>query len=89
MVEVFSAGWDRRNVYEDAKHSPAISVEYLEPVDGNFAVTWLEMSRKLPDGMRKLCCFDVLDLILIHFSSRRMSFSMSRTECLCKCHGDV
>uniref|UniRef100_A0A336KH36 CSON011022 protein n=1 Tax=Culicoides sonorensis TaxID=179676 RepID=A0A336KH36_CULSO len=51
VVEVFSAGWNRRNIYEDNKFSPVISVEYLEPVDGNFAVTWLEMQRRLPEGM--------------------------------------
>lgn len=53
MVEVFSAGWNRRNIYEESKYSPVISVEYLEPVDGNYAVTWLEMQRRLPEGMRK------------------------------------
>lgn len=53
VVEVFSAGWNRRNIYEESKYSPVISVEYLEPVDGNYAVTWLEMQRRLPEGMRK------------------------------------
>lgn len=53
VVEVFSAGWDRRNFYEEAKYSPVICVEYLEPADGNFAITWLEMSRRLPEGLSK------------------------------------
>lgn len=53
VVEVFSAGWDRKNVYEHVNVSPVICVEYLEPVDGSFAITWLELTRKLPDVLRE------------------------------------
>lgn len=86
VVEVFSAGWNRRNIYEESKYSPVISVEYLEPVDGNYAVTWLEMQRRLPEGMRKY-------IFVKHktdfykkrfFSTGRVPVPMSRTKCLCQ-----
>lgn len=47
IVEVFSAGWNKRFDFEAIEYSQVISVEYLEPEDGNFIFSWLELS-KLP-----------------------------------------
>jgi hypothetical protein len=46
IVEVFSAGWNQKNIFEGPEMSKVISVEYVNPEEGDFAFTWLELTKK-------------------------------------------
>lgn len=45
IVEVFSSGWNRKIDYQMVESSKVISVEFLEPEEGEFSFTWLELSK--------------------------------------------
>lgn len=50
LVEVFSAGWHHKSIFQRHESSPALSVEFLPDIyDFNeYLVTWLELSRRPP-----------------------------------------
>lgn len=50
LVEVFSAGWHHKSIFQRHEASPALSVEFLPDIyDFNeYFVTWLELSRRPP-----------------------------------------
>lgn len=50
MVEVFSAGWNRKIDYQISEPPQVLSVEFLEPEDGEFSFSWLELSKMPPQG---------------------------------------
>lgn len=50
IVEVFSAGWHHKSIFQRHEASPALSVEFLPDIyDYNeYTLTWLELSRRPP-----------------------------------------
>ncbi|XP_058457818.1 uncharacterized protein LOC131434755 isoform X2 [Malaya genurostris] len=46
VVEVFSAGWNRKHPNFGAEPSKAISVEFLQPENGPYSFSWLELSKR-------------------------------------------
>ncbi|CAG9804070.1 unnamed protein product [Chironomus riparius] len=50
VVEVFSAGWHHKSIFQRHEASPALSVEFLTDIyDYNeYTLTWLELSRRPP-----------------------------------------
>jgi hypothetical protein len=50
LVEVFSAGWHPKSVFQRHEASPVLSIEFLPDIyDYNeYLVTWLELSRRPP-----------------------------------------
>lgn len=58
VVEVFSAGWHHKSIFQRHEASPALSVEFLTDIyDYNeYTLTWLELSRRPPraEGIGKL-----------------------------------
>uniref|UniRef100_A0A1B0CN39 CUB domain-containing protein n=1 Tax=Lutzomyia longipalpis TaxID=7200 RepID=A0A1B0CN39_LUTLO len=50
-IEVFSSGWNRDFSYLATDPPRVVSVEFLEAEDGDFAFSWLEMSKRPPQGL--------------------------------------
>ncbi|XP_059613973.1 uncharacterized protein LOC132260076 [Phlebotomus argentipes] len=50
-VEIFSSGWNRDFGYLATDPPRAVSVEFLEAEDGDFSFSWLEMSKRPPQGL--------------------------------------
>lgn len=56
VVEMFSAGWQQRQQFEQPLRSRAISVEFINPDHDDYVFAWLEMEprrslvRAEPDG---------------------------------------
>lgn len=50
IVEVFSAGWYEKSIFQRHEASPVLSVEFLPDIfDYNtYSITWLELSRRPP-----------------------------------------
>lgn len=50
LVEVFSAGWHHKTIFQRHEASPVLSVEFLPDIyDYNeYLLTWLELSRRPP-----------------------------------------
>lgn len=50
MVEVFSAGWHQKSIFQRHEASPALSVEFLPDINdyNEYSITWLELSRRPP-----------------------------------------
>lgn len=63
IVEVFSAGWHQKSIFQRHEASPALSVEFLPDIfDYNsYSLTWLELSRRPPvaEGIGE-CCVESL-----------------------------
>ncbi|XP_055630213.1 uncharacterized protein LOC129771009 isoform X2 [Toxorhynchites rutilus septentrionalis] len=51
VVEVFSAGWTQHQPYFESEPSRVISVEFLQPDDGTYSFSWLELTRRPPPGL--------------------------------------
>lgn len=58
IVEVFSAGWNRKIDYETVEPSQVISVEFLEPQSGEYTFTWLELSKMPPPSLLGMLFYD-------------------------------
>lgn len=50
-MEIFSSGWNRDFGYLATDPPRVVSVEFLEAEDGDFSFSWLEMSRRPPQGL--------------------------------------
>lgn len=50
LVEVFSAGWQQKSIFQRIEYSPALSVEFQADIyDFNqYILTWLELGRRPP-----------------------------------------
>jgi hypothetical protein len=50
LVEVFSAGWYQKSIFQRHEVSPALSIEFLPDINdyNEYTVTWLELSRRPP-----------------------------------------
>lgn len=50
LVEVFSAGWHQKSIFQRIEYSAALSIEFLPDVyDINeYVMTWLELARRPP-----------------------------------------
>ncbi|XP_035794280.1 uncharacterized protein LOC118467651 isoform X1 [Anopheles albimanus] len=46
VVEVFSAGWSRKHPFFGAEASRVVSIEFLNPEDGSYAFSWLELTKR-------------------------------------------
>lgn len=46
VVEVFSAGWTRKHPFFGAEASRVVSIEFLNPEDGSYAFSWLELTKR-------------------------------------------
>ncbi|XP_052859858.1 uncharacterized protein LOC128267111 [Anopheles cruzii] len=46
VVEVFSAGWGRKHPFFGPETSRVVSVEFLNPEDGQYAFSWLELTKR-------------------------------------------
>lgn len=57
-VEVFSAGWHQKSIFQRHEASPSLSVEFIPDIyDFNdYKLTWLELSRRPPiaEGIGKI-----------------------------------
>lgn len=51
VVEVYSSGWNSKIDFQAKFASKVVSVEFLEPEDGDYSFTWLELTRKPPQGL--------------------------------------
>lgn len=85
LIEFFSAGWRQPNRIESKEPSSVVSVEFLEPDDGDFSFSWLELSKRPLQGLGKHhfnVKFKPESLILNFY--RRLSLSMSRIRSVCQ-----
>jgi len=55
VVEVFSAGWHQKSIFQHHEFSPVLSVEFLADLYdySDYSLTWLELSRRpqVADGI--------------------------------------
>lgn len=51
MIEFFSAGWRQPNRIDSKDPLSVVSVEFLEPDDGDFSFSWLELSKRPQQGL--------------------------------------
>lgn len=51
FVEMFSSGWETHNDFKEFRPIRSISIEYLDPDDQDYQLTWFEMVPRVALGL--------------------------------------
>jgi hypothetical protein len=79
-VEVFSAGWHQKSIFQRHEASPALSVEFLPDIyDFNeYTLTWVELSRRplIAEGIGEQRERRISNLFYLSFSPMQRTASL-------------